>query len=259
MHPPRVHFCFWLTGETKLHEQITILAKLQSVDREIKEKSGVKQQLLGELQAKQREIETKKKEIALLAAACAEKEKLRQEKDRVLQEEGKKAMDKRMRMNRIKNTKELQALQREIDQIRQSNSDLEEELIKVLEEIDRIKGEIKVKEEQAGVIQEEWKQKHAEMEAKISGIDQLVSEASTLRNNIASQIAAELISRYELIFARRGGTAVVEVAGGICQGCYMNIPPQLWNEIIKSEKVNLCPSCQRILYYKPSSQQEKQA
>src|SRR5918995_156974 len=259
MHPPGCISFFWLTGETKLREQISILAKLQSVDREIKEKSAVKQQVLAELQAKQREIETKKQEIAILAVACAEKEKLRQEKDRVLQDEGKRAMDKRMRMNRIKNTKELQALQREIDQIRQSNGELEEDLIRVLEEIDRIKSEIKVKEEQAATIQGEWKQKHEEMQAKISGIDQLVSEASTLRNSIASQIAAELISRYELIFARRGGTAVVEVTGGICQGCYMNIPPQLWNEIIKSEKVNLCPSCQRILHYKVPEGQENTA
>jgi predicted nucleic acid-binding Zn-ribbon protein len=43
----------------------------------------------------------------------------------------------------------------------------------------------------------------------------------------------------------------VEVAGGICQGCYMNIPPQLSNEIIRNDKVHLCPSCQRILYVKP--------
>jgi predicted nucleic acid-binding Zn-ribbon protein len=242
-----------------LREQIKILANLQNVDREIREKNGIKQSLLGELQIKEKDIQAKKQEIALLAGACAEKEKLRQEKERVLQDEGKKAMDKRMRMNRIKNAKELQALQREIEQIRQSNGDLEEDLIKVLEEIDRIKAEIKTKEEQAATMQEEWKQKHEEMQTKISGIDQLVSEASTLRQTIASQIAAELISRYELIFARRGGTAVVEVSGGICQGCYMNIPPQLWNEIIKSEKVNLCPSCQRILYYKPIPQQEKQA
>jgi predicted nucleic acid-binding Zn-ribbon protein len=68
-----------------------------------------------------------------------------------------------------------------------------------------------------------------------------------------------LITRYELIFARRGGTAVVEATGGICHGCYMNIPPQLWNEIIKSEKVNLCPSCQRILYHKPAMEEVKPA
>ena len=259
MHPQGCISFFGQTGEVKLREQIEILATLQNVDREIKEKNGTKQELLGELQIKEKEIQAKKQEIALVAAAYAEKEKERQQKDRVLQEEGKKAMDKRMRMNRIKNTKELQALQREIEQIRQGNSELEEELIKVFEEIDRLKADLKAKEEEATIMQEEWQQRQQEMQTKIAGIDQLVSEASTLRKTIASQIAGDLISRYELIFARRGGYAVVEVSGGICQGCYMNIPPQLWNEIIKSEKVNLCPSCQRILHYKPSAEQTKEA
>jgi len=246
-------------GETILHAQIEILASLQTVDREIKQQRGLKQGLLGEFQAKEKEIQGKKREIELLTTACSEKEKLRQEKDRVLQDEGKKTMDKRMRMNRIKNTKELQALQREIDQIKQNNGELEEELIKIMEAIDAIKIDIRSKEEELARLQQEWQEKQEEMETQISSIDQAVSEASTRRQTIASQVTGDLISRYELIFARRGGMAVVEVAGGICQGCYMNIPPQLWNEIIKSEKVNLCPNCQRILYYKPSIVQEKPA
>jgi predicted nucleic acid-binding Zn-ribbon protein len=105
-------------------------------------------------------------------------------------------------------------------------------------------------------MQDEWQKKQGELKGQISGIDQAVSEAASRRRSIASQVAGELISRYELIFSRRGGTAVVEVTGGICQGCYMNIPPQLWNEIIKSEKLNLCPSCQRILYFKPGAEQQ---
>jgi predicted nucleic acid-binding Zn-ribbon protein len=246
-------------GETELQAQIEILASLQTVDREIKQQRGLKQGLLGELQAKEKEIQAKKREIELLTAACAEKEKSRQEKDRVLQDEGKKTMDKRMRMNRIKNTKELQALQREIDQIKQNNNELEEELIGIMEEIDGIKANLKAKEEELANLEQEWQHKQQEMESRISGIDRAVSEASSRRQNIASQVTGDLISRYELLFARRGGMAVVEVAGGICQGCYMNIPPQLWNEIIKSEKVNLCPNCQRILYYKPAIAQEKPA
>jgi predicted nucleic acid-binding Zn-ribbon protein len=251
MHPNGCISFFGQAGESKLRAQIEILASLQNVDREIKEKKGIKQGLLGELQTKEKEIQAKKQEIAALAAIIAEKEKLRLEKDRVLQEESKKAMDKRLRMNRIKNIKELQALQREIEQIRQSNSELEEEIIRMMEETEGINSEIKTKEEDLAMLQEEWKQKQEQLEMQISGIDQAVTEASTRRQSIAAQIAGDLISRYELIFSRRGGMAVVEVAGGICQGCYMNIPPQLWNEIIKSEKVNLCPSCQRILYYKP--------
>jgi uncharacterized protein len=159
-------------------------------------------------------------------------------------------------MNRIKNAKELQALQREIEQLKQHNGELEENLIIIMEEIDGIKAQIQTKEAEMAAMQEEWQKKQEEFKAQLTGIDQAVSEAATRRQRIASQVAAELISRYELIFSRRGGTAVVEVTGGICQGCYMNIPPQLWNEIIRNEKLNLCPSCQRILYFKPSPEQQ---
>lgn len=234
-----------------MHAQIEILASLQTVDREIKEQTGLKQGLLSELQTKQKEIQAKKREIEVLTAAYAEKEKLRAEKDRVFQDEGRKATDKRMRMNRIKNIKELQALQREIEQMRESNGDLEEELIKIMQDIDALKAQIQTKESEMAAMREEWRNKQQELETQITGIDRSVSEAASRRQSIASQVTGDLISRYELIFSRRGGTAVVEVAGGICQGCYMNIPPQLGNEISRSDKVHLCPSCQRILYIKP--------
>jgi predicted nucleic acid-binding Zn-ribbon protein len=234
-----------------LHAQIEILASLQTIDREIKEQTGIKQSLLGDLKAKESEIQAKKREIDALTAEYAEKEALRSAKDRVFQDEGRKAMDKRMRMNRIKNVKELQALQREIDQMRQHNGELEEELIKIMQDMDALKAQIQTKEMEMALMQEEWHAKQQELQAQISGIDQTVLEAANRRQNIAAQITGDLISRYELIFSRRGGTAVVEVAGGICQGCYMNIPPQFSNEIIRNDKVHLCPSCQRILYVKP--------
>jgi predicted nucleic acid-binding Zn-ribbon protein len=234
-----------------LRAQIEILASLQTVDREIKEQTGLKQGLLSELQAKEREIQAKQKEVDELNAACAEKEKLRADKDRAFQDEGKKAMDKRMRMNRIKNSKELQALQREIDLMRQNNGELEEELIKIMQEIDAIKANIQSKQAEMAALHESWQKQQQELEGQINGIDQAVSEASSRRQSIAANLARDLVSRYELIFSRRGGTAVVEVAGGICQGCFMNIPPQLGNEIIRSDKIHLCPSCQRIVYVKP--------
>jgi predicted nucleic acid-binding Zn-ribbon protein len=242
-----------------LRAQIEILASLQIVDREIKEHAGIKKALLSELEEKERLIQVRKREIQALTTACEAKEKLRQEKEGVLQEEGKKAMDKRMRMNRIKNVKELQALQREIDQIRQANSELEEDLIKMMVEIDGLKGEIKTKQDELLTTQQEWQQKQETLQNQLSEIDHAVDEASKRRQAIAGEIAVDLMSRYELIFARRNGNAVVEASGGICQGCYMNIPPQLWNEIIRSEKINLCPSCQRIVYYKPPEAQEKSA
>ena len=237
-----------------MQAQIEILASLQTVDREIKEQTGRKQKLLDELRVMEKQILVKKGEIESLKATYSEKEKLRAEKDRVFQDEGKKATDKRMRMNRIKNVKELQALQREIELMRQTNGELEEELIKVMQEMDGVKSQIQIKESEMATMQQEWQDKQNELQSEISGIDAAVSEAASRRETIAAQVTGDLISRYELIFSRRGGTAVVEVAGGICQGCYMNLPPQLWNEIIRNEKLHLCPSCQRILYVKPRTE-----
>jgi len=243
-------------GDSKLHAQIEILASLQTVDREIKEQTGLKQGLLSELQAKEREIQAKQKEVEALNAAAADKEKLRVEKDRVFQDEGKKAMDKRMRMNRIKNSKELQALQREIDLMRHSNGELEEELIKIMQEIDAIKASKTAKEAEMAALQEAWQKQQQELEGQISDIDQAVTEKLSQRQSLAANLARDLISRYELIFSRRGGTAVVEISGGICQGCFMNIPPQMGNEIISSDKIHNCPSCQRIVYVKPVELEE---
>ncbi|HXK30271.1 MAG TPA: hypothetical protein VJ646_18655, partial [Candidatus Binatia bacterium] len=146
-----------------MRAQIEILASLQSVDREIREQTGIKQGLLVELRIKETEIDAKKQEVEALTALLAEKEKLRREKDRIFQDEGKKVMDKRMRMNRIKNIKELQALQREIDQIKQSNIELEEALIQIMVEIDGIKANIKAKEDEMAQIQGEWQQKQQEL------------------------------------------------------------------------------------------------
>jgi len=241
-----------------LREQIEILASLQNVDREIREKSGVKVVLLAEIQKKEEEIQTKRADIALLRAEWSEKDKQRQEKERLLQEESKKATEKRMRMNRIKNIKELQALQREIDQIKLGNSQLEEELIKLMEEAEAYAGTLRAKEEELKQLEAAWREKQGEIEAQVAGIERAVAEASALRQAIATRLNRELIERYELIFSRRGGMAVVTVSDGICQGCYMNIPPQLWNEIIKSEKLILCPSCHRILYSKPTVPNDKQ-
>ena len=253
-----MHF-FCRLGEEKLRAQIEILAALQIVDREIRERAAIKQGLVNELQERERFIQERKQELEALTGDYTAKEKLRQEKDRLLQDDGRKATDKRMRMNRIKNVKELQALQREIDQIRQANGEAEEELLTMMVEIDGVKAEIQTKQEALLAVQQDWQQKQEALQAQISAIDQAVEKASIRRKAIAAEIAADLMSRYELILSRRGGNAVVEVTGGICQGCYMNLPPQLWNELIRSEKVNLCPSCQRIVYYKAPEAQEKTA
>ncbi|HTM09171.1 MAG TPA: C4-type zinc ribbon domain-containing protein [Verrucomicrobiae bacterium] len=239
-----------------MREQIEILASLQNVDREIKDKNLAKTVLTDEIRKREEEIALKKHEVAQLKAEWTEREKVRREKDTALQDEGRKATDKRMRMTRIKNIRELQALQHEVDQIKQQNSILEEELITIMEDLDARAAVLHEREEELKTLEQAWNEQKAALQAQVAQLDKEVAETASGRQSIASRLNGDLIGRYETIFRARGGTAVVGVTDGICQGCYMNIPPQLANEIRKNERLNLCPSCHRILFYKPSEPAE---
>lgn len=241
-----------------MREEIGVLTSLQEVDREITEKKRIKQLLLAEIQKREGELAQHRAEVGELKAEWTGKDTSRREKERTLQDEGRKAADKRMRMNRVKNIKELQALQREIEQIKQANTQTEEELIGLMEGLEASASVVKEKEEALRQLEEEHARRQEEIQRQIAELEQAAEQASQTRGALAGQLNRDLIQRYELIFSRRGGTAVVAVADGICQGCYMNIPPQLWNEIIKSDRLNLCPSCHRILYHKPAAPNDKQ-
>ena len=47
---------------------------------------------------------------------------------------------------------------------------------------------------------------------------------------------------------------VVEARGGICLGCHINLPPQMFNELQRYREVRQCPSCHRIVFWRMASE-----
>ena len=176
-----------------MREQIEILVSLQNVDREIREKSGAKGELLAEIQKWQAEVEAKRVEMETLKAEWGERDKVRQDKEKVLQDDGRKAMDKRMKMNRIKNIKELQALQREIDQIKLGNAQLEEDVFVVLEDLETRMASLKEKEGELENLEQEWKKiKWYEAKAlELRDTDPKVEFKSLYLKNLNNEIEIE--------------------------------------------------------------------
>jgi len=42
--------------------------------------------------------------------------------------------------------------------------------------------------------------------------------------------------------------AAVTVVAGACQGCRMNLPPQQYNQLRINLNMDVCPSCNRIIF-----------
>ena len=69
------------------------------------------------------------------------------------------------------------------------------------------------------------------------------------REALAKQLESKLYRLYNTLREKRQEVSVVRAIHEICQGCFLNIPPQMFNEVQKNTTLIQCPHCNRILYW----------
>ena len=149
----------------------------------------------------------------------------------------------------LKSNKEYTAMEMEIKGLKADKSLLEEEILKLLDAVDAAK--LKTGKEKELLSVEEKKCKE-ELEALKKREDEISAAAGVLeekRKTYLPNVEVKLVSQYEKILKSREGLALAPVKNGACGGCHMDLPPQAVHEIRLAEKVIICESCARMLYW----------
>jgi predicted nucleic acid-binding Zn-ribbon protein len=76
-------------------------------------------------------------------------------------------------------------------------------------------------------------------------LDELETERA---KRMSSDVDPESLTLYERLLAAREGVALAELEGKICQGCYMEVPSNLYVKVARGTSLAQCPSCDRIFY-----------
>ncbi len=153
------------------------------------------------------------------------------------------------RLLEVKNNKEYQAMLKEIETAESSRGNVEAEIILLLDELDKLA--VLVKKDQA-IIDEQsrnYEEKKKDMENELNSLDAEAGKWDKKRKELRGAIPADVLAKYDKIRGRSRGIAVISVWKGICNGCHMNLPPQLYNELQKSAELMICPNCNRIIYF----------
>jgi predicted nucleic acid-binding Zn-ribbon protein len=242
-----------------LSTTIELLAALQEIDQRLRQKEQSLEELRQQLASIAVTVETKVQEAQAQQQRITDLELRRRENERQLREEETKIKEKRVRQNRIRNDRELMAVRREIELMKEANGKLEEEGIHLLEQLDQERARLVQTETQVESLKANMAQETARVEAAIAALEAETQQERRERTSRAQSIDADLCARYERIFTKRGGVAVVELRADTCQGCYMRIPPQMSNQIRSSVQqhggtIFHCPHCGRILYWRPVSE-----
>ncbi len=154
------------------------------------------------------------------------------------------------KLNFVKTNKEYQALLKEIDDVKSVNSRIEDEMLADLEQIEE-------NEKRIAVTKDEY----------IREADKINSEKKLIQTRAAKdrEMLVQFESEWELItqmiepvnlkrFKKiktmiPDSRVIVLVTDAVCGGCNMTIMPQTYNELQRSDKLMLCPHCQRMIYH----------
>jgi len=231
-----------------LRPELSILVKLQGIDLEIRKLEKERLGLPFRLNALKETIEEKKAEIDEIKDKLADLRTRKNEVEDELELETERLKKSQQKMSAVKNNREFQALSKEIEEIKRSNKTRENEVLELEENIEDLKEEIKKKTKEIELLEKESlaeKKKNVKSEEEI---DAKIAELGKERDDVAKEVRPELMARYRFLSEKRAGIVVAAVDEGVCSVCNMKIPPQMYNELLKDEKILYCPSCQRIIY-----------
>ncbi len=148
----------------------------------------------------------------------------------------------------LKTNKEYHAMMEQISGLRSDNSVLEEEILKIMDEQDKLLDE--TKKEKARLQEEEkhFQDENKKVEQRLKEIEIALSDLTAKRNQICPCVEKRILANYERLVSGRDGLALVSVANYACQGCFMNVTPQVVNEIKMHDRIVYCEACARMLY-----------
>jgi predicted nucleic acid-binding Zn-ribbon protein len=239
-----------------LKNQIALLIEIQKIDQEVRTLNTKKQTLPEKAAELDESFRSGKERIDEERTGLEGLSKLHREKESELKAGQEKLRKARERLHEVKTNKEYQAMLTEIETIEKTNGKIEEEILLLYDRIDERKGALKTHEKEFEAVRATYETERRKIEAEMASLDGALQEQKARFDSLIGNLEPDLRRRYEMIKVRRNGVAVVAVRKGVCCGCNMNLPPQLYNELQRSDQIHCCPNCNRLLYWDESANGE---
>jgi predicted nucleic acid-binding Zn-ribbon protein len=235
-----------------LLDQLKLLEELQQLDAKLHETEDSRTSL--EVKLKSLKEDVGRVEILLEAERqqLADARRYREELEATIKAEQEQLNKSKLKLQQVRTSKEYMASQREVDGARKSSTEREEELIKLMDAVEAFQKSIKVHEEELAQLKQAVDEEEKQTAIKIEGLEGERKKRVVARDKLAATVRKDVLAKYETI-RRRRGLAVVPARNGVCTGCNMHLPPQLYNILHGANSIEHCPSCQRIVYFIPEA------
>ncbi|MCB1042860.1 MAG: hypothetical protein KDC35_07965 [Acidobacteria bacterium] len=152
-------------------------------------------------------------------------------------------------LNDVTNSKEYNAVIKEIDAIRKRLSGLNEDISQRMVELEDIETNTAECEQLAAESKSKYDEALAAFRATQSEIQTELNQRISERDQMKAEIPAALMKQFQRIADRRNGIGLALCVKSVCSACNVHIRQNVVEKIRHNNKVIQCDSCQRILYF----------
>ena len=149
----------------------------------------------------------------------------------------------------VTTNKQYDALQYEIDHLKDGLDDIETKTLEYTEEKETLEERIKSEEENLGALSKDLIERREKLEVLMNESSEKKAKLELQRDKKRKDIENTTLTRYDRIHTARRGISVVHVQGTACGGCGAFIPPQIISEVKAEKGPHSCDSCSRFLYW----------
>ncbi len=232
-----------------IQDQLKVLIELQKIDAEI---YRLKKEF-DAFPAEQKKLEAdfEKKRAALKAAEEELKafQMKQREKDNELLSKEDKIKKLQTQLYQLKSNKEYAAMELEIKGGKADKSLLEEDILMLMDEVERAKQKCAGEKEVLTREEKKLKEETGAIQKRAAEIVSQIAAREDSRKSYLPGVEPGLLAQYEKMVRSREGLGLVPVRNNSCGGCHIGLPPQIVNEIQIGEKLIACESCARIIYW----------
>ncbi|KPK74685.1 MAG: hypothetical protein AMJ89_05625 [candidate division Zixibacteria bacterium SM23_73] len=234
-------------------KDMEMILKLQGIDYELGELERSKDYLPDMISNLEKEIQEISKALEDSEKEVTEQTILHKKLDIELAILNQELAKFQKQMQDIKTNKEYDALTNEIVNRKLKISSTEEEILKILTNIDDLKEKIKEYKQRSEEVDKNNTAQLAYLKKELNSIEDKVKIKQGERKNLTVRIDKRLLSTYERVKKGRGDQVIVTIKKRACTGCYKGIPPQKIQEIRKGDRIFTCDNCGRILIWTQDS------
>lgn len=235
---------------TDIQEQIAILVALQGVEMEILKANQQIVALHDEASSLGQAAEAHEAQVAAEKEAVDGLKKAYRELESETKANAAKTEKSNEKLRAVKTNKEYQSILKEIEEIRKNTSGIEDRMIELLDQLEGQEGAVKQKETQLARFITQCNEKKLTIADTIQQLEQAVKRLQERKDQISSSADPKIAAILDEVKTKVRGMAVAPVEQAVCMGCHMNIPPQLYNELLRYDELRFCPHCNRIIYWK---------